>query len=220
MKNLEEYNMARIIICVSLFFCATLQIYCSGNSLINLEKPELGESVQIQLKDGKELEGVIISKKDSLIKYVDAATHSLETLQIGKINTLQHSVRVYDLEGNVISEQQISDAKGAGKTIGYSFAGVALGAAVGFGLGVIIASQSDDVPIGYSMAAFGVAGGITGGLMGSRIDRDDAIEKIRQERLAAAHEELREQLEKEQKLLDEEKKRKEQMMKDLDRQKN
>ncbi len=132
---------------------------------------------------------------------------------------MQYSAREYDLEGNVITEQQIKQAKGAGKTVGYSFAGVALGAAVGFGVGVIIASQSD-VPIGYSMAALGAAGGITLGLIGSRNDRDDAIEKIRQDRLATAHEELREQLLKEQKLLDEEKKRKEQMMKELDQKKN
>ena len=211
--------MSRTIICVFLFLFATLQIYCSGSRTINPEKPELGESVQIQLKDGKELEGVLIAKEDSLLKYVDASTHSLESVLIRKISSLQYSTREYDLEGNVITEQQIKDAKGAGKTIGYSFAGVALGAAVGFGVGVIIASQSD-VPIGYSMAALGVAGGITMGLIGSRNDRDDAIEKIRQDRLATAHEELREQLLKEQKLLDEEKKRKEQMMKELDQKKN
>lgn len=211
--------MTRTSICVFLFFFATLQIYCSGSRSINLEKPELGESVQIKLKDGKELEGVLIAKEDSLLKYVDATTHSLESVLVRKISSLQYSAREYDLEGNVITEQQIKQAKGAGKTVGYSFAGVALGAAVGFGVGVIIASQSD-VPIGYSMAALGAAGGITLGLIGSRNDRDDAIEKIRQDRLATAHEELREQLLKEQKLLDEEKKRKEQMMKELDQKKN
>jgi hypothetical protein len=219
MKNLEEYYMTRTSICVFLFFLASLQIYCSGNRLINLEKPELGESVQIQLNDGKELEGVIIAKEDSLLKYVDATTHSLETLPVKKVNILKHSARVYDLEGNVISDQQISEANGAGKTIGYSFAGVALGAAVGFGVGVIIASQSD-VPIGYSMAAFGVAGGITMGLIGHRHDREDAIDKIRQERIATTQAELRQQIEKEQKLLDEEKKRKEQIIKELERKKN
>jgi hypothetical protein len=219
MKNLEEYKMSRTIICVFLFLFATLQIYCSGSRTINPEKPELGESVQIQLKDGKELEGVLIAKEDSLLKYVDASTHSLESVLIRKISSLQYSTREYDLEGNVITEQQIKDAKGAGKTVGYSFAGVALGAAAGFGVGVLIASQSD-VPIGYSMAALGVAGGITMGMIGSRNDREDAIEKIRQDRLATAHEELREQLLKEQKLLDEEKKRKEQMMKELDQKKN
>ncbi len=210
--------MAKTIMSIFLFFFVSMQICCSGNRLINMEKPKLGESVQIQLKDGKEYEGVIIAKEDSLLKYVDAATHSLETLPVEKIHSLQQSMQVYDLEGNVITEQQIRDAKGIGKTVGYSFAGVALGAAVGFGVGVIIASQSD-VPIGYSMAALGVAGGITMGLLGNRSEREDAIEKIRQERLASAHEELREQLLKEQKLLDEEKKQKEEMMKELDQQK-
>jgi small nuclear ribonucleoprotein (snRNP)-like protein len=201
-----------------LFFFATLHVCCSGSRLINKENPKLGESVQIQLKDGKELEGVIIATENSLLKYVDTASHRLETLEITEISTLQRSLQIYDLEGNVITEKQISEVKGSGKTIGYGFAGVVLGAAVGFGVGVLIASQSD-VPIGYSMGLFGVAGGITMGLMGNKNDREDAIEKVRQERLASAHDELREQLLKEQKLLDEEKKQKEKMMKELDQKK-
>jgi len=210
--------MVRSIVIFLLFCFATLQLSCSGSRLINPEKPRLGESVQIQLKDGKALEGVIVAKEESLLKYIDTATHSLETLELAKINSLQRSLQVYDLQGNVIPEQQISKTKGVGKTIGYSFAGVALGAAVGFGVGVLIASQSD-VPIGYSMAGFGVAGGVIMGLIGNQNEREDAIEKIRQERLASAQDELREQLLKEQKLLDEEKKQKEKMIKELDQKK-
>jgi len=196
----------------------SIQFSCTSAGLINLEKPKLGESVYLVQADGKEREGVLISKEGSIIKYVDSQSHILTTVNIADIRMIKRSSRVYDLEGKIITEEQIRDARSIGKTVGYSVAGVALGAAVGFGVGALIASQSD-IPIGYSMGVLGIAGGITMGFMGSRTDRNDAIEKIRMERLASAQEDLREQLLKEQKLLDEEKKQKEKMMKELDQKK-
>jgi len=196
----------------------SIQFSCTSAGLINLEKPKLGESVYLVQADGKEREGVLISKEGAIIKYVDSQSHILTTVNIADIRMIKRSSRVYDLEGKIITEEQIRDARSIGKTVGYSVAGVALGAAVGFGVGALIASQSD-IPIGYSMGVLGIAGGITMGFMGSRTDRNDAIEKIRMERLASAQEDLREQLLKEQKLLDEEKKQKEKMMKELDQKK-
>lgn len=210
--------MRKIIISILLVGWISIQYACNREGLINLEKPKLGESVHIIKTDGKDHEGILISKEGSKLKYVDSQSHSMNTLEIASIQTIRKSSRIYDLEANIITEEQIREAKGTGKTVGYGIAGVALGAAVGFGVGALIASQND-IPIGYSMIVLGVAGGVTMGLMGNRTDREEAIEKIRMERLASAQEELRDQLLKEQKLLDEEKKQKEKMMKELDQKK-
>jgi len=210
--------MLKTSIIFSIFCIALLQISCGGTRLIDMENPNPGESVRIQFKDGSEKEGILIAKEGLVIKYVDALSHNLIGLEMEKINSLQRSSHIYDMEGNTISEEQIHEAKGSGKTIGYSFAGVALGAAVGFGVGVLIASGSD-IPIGYSMAAFGLAGGIALGIHGSHSDRADAIDKIRQERLTSANAELREQLIQEQKMLEEQKKAKEKMIQELDQKK-
>jgi hypothetical protein len=218
MKNLEEQSMSKAGITIFLFCFAAAQFFCSSSRVLNIEKSKPGESVQILLKDGTERQGIVIAREDTILKYVDAATHNLTPLAVDKILSLQRSLQVFDLEGDRISEEQIHAAKGWGKTVGYSFAGVALGAAVGFGVGVIIASGSD-VPIAYSMAALGIAGGITLGILGNRSDRDDAIDKVRQERLNAAKDQMREQLLKEEKLLEEQKKEKEKMIKELDQKK-
>jgi hypothetical protein len=212
----EEYTMQKrtgvLIICC----LASFNLFCSSNGVLDVNKPHLGESVRITQVDGSEQEGVIIAKQGAEIKYVDAKTHSLEIVQADRIRSLARSANIYDLEGNTIGEQEIDDTKKSGKTIGYSLAGTALGAAVGFGIGVILAGNSD-VPIGYPMLICGVAGGITMGFMGHQADVDDAIGKIRQDRLANTQNELREQLLKEQQLLDEERKEKEKMIKDMEK---
>jgi hypothetical protein len=121
----------------------------------------------------------------------------------------------YDLEGNVITDEKISDAKGMSKTLAYGFGGLVLGAAVGFGVGALM--QSEDVAIGYPMAAFGIAGAIYFGIMGSNSDREDAIDDIRAERYEVSQAELKKRLEAEKKRLEEQKEKQEQLKKDLEK---
>jgi hypothetical protein len=120
---------------------------------------------------------------------------------------------VYDLEGNVISDDQISDTKGTSKTLVYGFGGLVLGAAVGFGVGALM--QSEDVAIGVPMAILGVAGAVYFGIMGSNSDKEDAIDDIRAERYEASQAELKKKLELEKKRLEEQKQKQEQLKKDI-----
>ena len=122
---------------------------------------------------------------------------------------------MYDLEGNVITDDQISDAKGMSKTLAYGFGGLVLGAAVGFGVGALM--QSEDIAIGIPMAILGVTGAVYFGIMGSNSDKEDAIDDIRAERYEVSQAELRKKLEQEKKRLEEQKQKQEELKKDMEK---
>jgi len=128
----------------------------------------------------------------SKLKYIDIQSNRPEDLDISKIKSISYADKVYDLEGNVITDGQISDAKGMSKTFAYGFGGLVLGAAVGFGVGALM--QSDDIAIGVPMAIFGVLGGVYFGIMGSNSDREDAIDDIRAERYEVSQVELKKEI--------------------------
>ena len=183
-----------------------------GPSMININNPPVGESVRIQLIDGSQREGVILKKTDQIIKYVDTETHRPEDLDVSKIQSIIYANKVYDLEGNVISEDQISDEKAITKTMAYGFGGLVLGAAAGFGIGALIA---ESVPIVYPMAGLGIVGAVYFGIKGSKSDRDDAIDEIRENRYKASQVELKKKLEAEKQRLLKEREEQDKKLKDL-----
>jgi hypothetical protein len=205
--------MKKIISGVLLICFFNFIIGCSSS--IRVDKPPIGESVVINLDDGSKREGVILKKEGSILKYIDTQTHRPEDLDINKIKSIGYADKVYDLEGNVITDDQISDTKGMSKTLAYGFGGLVLGAAVGFGVGALM--QSEDIAIGVPMAILGVAGAVYFGIMGSNSDKEDAIDDIRAERYEVSQAELKKKLQQEKKRLEDQKQKQEQLKKDIEK---
>ena len=203
--------MGKIINCILLICFFNFIIGCSSS--IRIDEPPIGESVVINLLDGSSREGVILKIVGSKLKYIDIQSNRPEDLDISKIKSISYADKVYDLEGNVITDGQISDAKGMSKTFAYGFGGLVLGAAVGFGVGALM--QSDDIAIGVPMAIFGVLGGVYFGIMGSNSDREDAIDDIRAERYEVSQVELKKKLEYEKKRLEDQKEKQDQLKQEL-----
>jgi hypothetical protein len=204
--------MKKIISGVLLICFLNLIIGCSSS--IRVDDPPIGESVVINLDDGSTREGVILKKDGKNLKYIDTISHRPEDLTISKIKSIGYADKVYDLEGNVITDDQISDEKGMSKTLAYGFGGLVLGAAVGFGVGAVM--QSEDIAIGIPMAILGVVGGVYFGIKGSNSDREDAIDDIRAERYEVSQAELKKKLEYEKKRLEDQKEKQEQLKKDIE----
>jgi hypothetical protein len=203
--------MKKIISGVLLICFFNFIIGCSSS--IRVDKPPIGESVIINLDDGGKREGVILKKEGTILKYIDTQTHRPEDLDINKIKSIGYANKVYDLEGNIITEEVISDTKGMSKTLAYGFGGLVLGAAVGFGVGALM--QSEDVAIGIPMAVLGVTGAVYFGIIGSNSDREDAIDDIRAERYEISQAELKKKLEQEKKRLEKKKEEQDKLKKDL-----
>jgi hypothetical protein len=119
--------MKKITVSVLIIGIFNLIIGCFPSSVKKIAKPPKGESVVINLKDGKIVEGVLLKREGDKIKYVDTVTHKAEDIDINNIKEINTSDKVYDFEGHVINEDQIREAKGTSKTIIYSFGGLALG---------------------------------------------------------------------------------------------
>ena len=144
--------MKKIISGVLLICFFNLIIGCSSS--IRVDDPPIGESVVINIDDGSVREGVILKKDGATLKYIDTKSHRPEDLAISKIKSIGYADKVYDLEGNVITDNQISDEKGMSKTLAYGFGGLVLGAAVGFGVGAVM--KSEEIAIGIPMAILGI----------------------------------------------------------------
>jgi hypothetical protein len=207
--------MKKIVAGVLLVSIFNLMVGCSSRSAINPDVPPVGESVTIQLVDGSTREGVILKKEGEILKYIDTQSHVPEDLEIKKIRSIDYAGKVYDLEGNVISESQISDAKGMSKTLVYSFGGFILGAAAGFGIAAIVNSIDADIAPIYPMLGVGIVSGLYFGSQGSKSDREDAIDDIRSERYEVTQAKLKKQLEEEKRKLLEQKNQREKIKRNL-----
>lgn len=208
--------MKNVITFVLIISVVNLIIGC-GSSVINLDDPPIGESVVIKLIDGTQKEGVILKKVGTVIKYVDAQSHKPEDLDVKKIKGVVYADKVYDLEGNVITDEKISEEKSSKKTIVYGLGGFVLGAAAGFGVGALMA---ESVALIYPMAALGIVGAVYFGIKGSQNARDDAIDDIRSSRYESSQAKLREKLESEKKRLLEQKDKQDKLKKDLQKDDN
>jgi hypothetical protein len=182
-------------------------IGCSSNGFVNLEEPPIGESVKINLVDGSVKEGVILKKSDTTLKYVDTKTNKPEDLEMSQINTIEYISTVYDLSGKPISESEISNTKGSGKTWGYGIGGFLAGGLIGFGAGALFSSAADQsIALIYPIVGFGAAGAIFLGMKGSDIDRTDAIDEIRKKRYEVTQKEINDQIMDQEKELEKQKK--------------
>ena len=204
--------MRRLISIILIVSLLTTLYSCSGSRKISIEEPPVGQSVKIVLVDGSMREGVILKREGQEIRYVDTETHKPERLDVQKIRGIVKSNMIYDLEGKRITESEIADEKGITKTLGYGVGGFVLGAAVGFGVGVILLAQDIGKPI-YPMAVLGIGGAIYFGMRGANSDFEDAIDDIRSERYKVTQERLKKELKNEQEKLEKQKKELEQLKK-------
>ena len=198
----------RKTVSVILIFSFVLYLFgCSSKGLVDLEDPPAGASVKINLTNGSSKTGVLLQKAGEVIKYVDTQSGKPENLQLSAIRTIEYTETEYDLTGKPISENEISDEKGMGKTIGYGFGGLLIGGLVGFGAGAVFSSATDEgTALIYPIVGFGVAGAIVLGLKGSEMDREDAIDDIREERYKVIQREMEQELKKQKKELEQQKK--------------
>jgi hypothetical protein len=198
--------MKKLIAALLIIGLLNLVVGCGG-SAIRVDNAPIGESVVIKLIDGSERHGIILKTEANKILYMDADSHKPEDLELKQITSIIKSDKVYDMEGDIITDQQISEVKGMSKTLVYGFGGLVLGAAVGFGIAAIANNQDAEIAPIYPMAGLGIAGAIYFGIKGAGSDREDAIDEIRESRYEESQIKLRKRLEDEkQKLLDEKKK--------------
>ena len=200
---------------VLLIVCLVNLIVGCGGSALRVDKPPIGESVVIKLADGSERHGIILKTDGNKILYMDADAGKPQDIEVRQVTSIIKSDKVYDMEGNVISDNQISDAKGMSKTLVYGLGGFVLGAAVGFGVAAIANAQDADIAPIYPMAGLGVLGAVYFGIKGSESDREDAIDEIRESRYEQSQIKLRKQLEDEKQKLLEEKKKQDELKKEL-----
>jgi hypothetical protein len=168
---------------------------CSSSKFVDIEEPPAGESVKINLIDGSSKQGVLLQKSGANLKYIDTETSKPEDLEMTRIKSIERISTVYDLTGKPISENDISNAKGSGKTWGYGVGGFLAGGLIGFGAGALYSGISDQsIALIYPIVGFGIAGAVFLGMRGSDQARDDAIDDIRKTRYEATQKELQSDL--------------------------
>jgi len=168
-------KLITLVLIISLVFSI---IACSGQGQLIKGTPEQGQSVVIHTKSGQIKEGLFIKVDSEQIIYIDKETHKAETIHKGLIDYYKISDKHYDFEGNEITDANISDERGYGRTLGYGFGGFALGTAVGFGIGLVLQSTSSIAPI-IPMAVIALGGSAYFGVMGNSSDKEIAIKDVR-----------------------------------------
>jgi len=190
-------------------------IACSSQGQLIKGIPEQGQSVVIHTKPGQIKEGLFIKLDNEQIIYIDKDTHKAETIHNGLIDYYKIANKHYDFEGNEITDANISDERGYGRTLGYGFGGFALGTAVGFGIGLVLQSTSSIAPI-IPMSVIALGGATYFGIMGNSSDKEVAIKDVRDKRFVNTKDKFEKELEQTKKLIEAKKKEKERLQKEID----
>lgn len=155
---------------------------CSGTRYISAKNPESEASVRLNMTDGTYHEGIIITGDSTHLVYVDAETHEKTTLKLKDIESIERISKYFDFEGNPIPINEIKANKNLKNTLLYGGAGLALGAAVGTGVGIGLYAANQPLLANASILVFGGLGAYYFGKKGVRKDYDDAAFKARQKR--------------------------------------
>ncbi len=206
--------MKKIIIIVLISILLLQLISCSSQGKLINGIPDRGTSVAIFQKNGKISEGLFIKDEQSHIIYIDRESHKAEKIESTNITKIERSFSIYDFEANKITNTDIGNEKGSSRLLGYGLGGFALGTAVGFGIGAVLASSG--VPLLYPMLAGALTGTYFFGAMGHKSDKDEAIKNIRNKRFAKSKGKLQKELDETRKLIEEKKKEKEKIIKEME----
>jgi hypothetical protein len=203
-KGANMKKFISIILIITLLFSI---IACSGQGKLIKDTPEQGQSLVIYTKDGKIHEGLFIKKDDERLIFIDKDSHKAETIENSDISKVIESKRYYDFEGNEITDSNISSERGYSRTAGYGVGGLFLGAAVGFGVGIILQKQEIAAPL-VPMVALGLGGAYFFADMGYKSDTEVAIKTVRDRRFAKSKDKFEKELEETKKLIEAKKKEK------------
>jgi len=205
-------KLISLVLIISLVFSI---IACSSNGQLIKGTPEQGQSVVIYTKPGQIKEGLFIKIDNEQIIYIDKDTHKAETVHVGVIDYFKVSNKHYDFEGKEITDSNISNERGYSRTLGYGVGGLALGTAVGFGIGLILQSTSSIAPI-IPMAVMALGGSAYFGIMGNTSDKEVALKEVRDKRFAKSKDKFEKELEQTKKLIEAKKKEKARIQKEID----
>ena len=210
--------MKKIISSILIITLLFSLIACSSQGQLIKGMPEQGQSVVIHTKPGQIKEGLFIKLDSEQIIYIDKDTHKAETIHNGLIDYFKIADKHYDFEGNEITDKDIGDERGYGRTFGYGVGGFALGAALGFGVGIILQKSEITAPI-VPMISLGLGGAYLFGDMGYKSDTEIAIKEVRDKRFTKSKDKFEKELEQTKKLIEAKKKEKERLQNEIEKKK-
>jgi hypothetical protein len=149
---------------------------------MSAKSPESQASVRLNLTDGTHREGIIITGDSTNLVYVDAGTHEKTTLKLKDIESIERISKYFDFEGNPIPIEEIKANKNLKNTLLYGGAGLALGAAVGTGVGIGLYAADQPLMANASIVLFSGLGAWYFGRKGVQKDYEEAAFKARQKR--------------------------------------
>ncbi len=162
---------------------------CAGQRSVSKENPESQTSVRMQLTDGSQREGIIVTAKDKKLIYVDAQSHEKETIALDKIQSITKTERVFDFDGEIIPPAEIESYKGNKNKLLYAGGGLVLGAAAGTALGIGLYAADQPMLGNVSILVFAGLGAWIFGKQGAAEDYEEAAFKARKARFQKDREE-------------------------------
>lgn len=196
--------------------CTFFLFNCSAQKSLTTSQ----SSVVVELKDGSIKEGLVIKREEDKLLYMDSKTHGKEEIFISDIQRLKKADVLYDFEANPIPNSVINDSKGLNNTFLYGGGGLVLGAATGFGVGLILFEATGErSALTITMASLSLIGGVYFGFVGSDQDYEDAVFDVRQKRYAISKQKRDKEIEDAKHDLEESQKKKEELKKKIDEKK-
>jgi len=181
---------------------------CSQQSSLRRSELREGQTVELTLNNGKSVQGDIAKIEDDALVIKDDDDQAWRAKNEA-IAAIHGSEPVLDLKGNVIPESEIQARKGSKNTLLFSLSGAGLSLGASFFLSSMIsrADEENRDPIIFGGTAAGTAvGTYLFYRMGKRKDREQAIEEVRLSRGGLGES-----------LIEEERQRKEELEKEIER---
>ncbi len=175
-------RLTKIFTAIVIGLLAVTLFNCSGSRYMSAKSPESQASVRLNLTDGTHREGIIITGDSTNLVYVDAGTHEKTTLKLKDIESIERISKYFDFEGNPIPIEEIKANKNLKNTLLYGGAGLALGAAVGTGVGIGLYAADQPLMANASIVLFSGLGAWYFGRKGVQKDYEEAAFKARQKR--------------------------------------
>jgi KaiC/GvpD/RAD55 family RecA-like ATPase len=189
MKNLA---VILVLVCFLVFFNG-----CAKRVLLNYDDVKLNSLVQIKTIKGNFCQG-IVQKKDSsfLVMQLDKYNDKLTKIERDKIATIAGQQNyALDAQNQVISEWEIDQIKESNNLLLYSIGGAGLSFGASFFVGSLLNRSLNDVDLGrtvmWATTAVGTVVGTTFfAKAGAKRDRFVAVEKIREQRVELAKQQV------------------------------
>jgi hypothetical protein len=185
-----------------------IAVSCAKRIPISYDQAKENFSVKIETKKGESYTGLITSKNDSYLEIQPSKKQTALKIAKENIEHISSKPPLYDYQDKVISDWEIKDTQSHNNTFYYTLGGAGLSFGTSFFIGSLLHRGFDDYKnrntLLWSTTGVGTSVGTYFFLrMGSKKDRNFAIEKIRDERLAVAKGEINQQKKKHEEINDE-----------------